>query len=64
MSHSTSHAIIAMSDFMYQEINKLKVCIIVSINGDKYTFDKVDRTVLLRKFSWYTVLTVILFNHY
>jgi retron-type reverse transcriptase len=43
-----------MVDFMFPEIDKGKVCIMVTIDLRK-AFDKVDRTVLIHKLSWYGI---------
>jgi retron-type reverse transcriptase len=57
--HSTSHAIIAITDYMYQEIDKGKVCLVVTIDLRK-AFDKVDRAVLLHKLTWYGIDTKLI----
>jgi hypothetical protein len=53
-AHPTSYARIAMIDFMFKEIDKAKVCLIVTIDLRK-ALDKVDRTVLIHKLSWYGI---------
>jgi hypothetical protein len=50
---------IAITDYMYQEIDKGKVCLVVTIDLRK-AFDKVDRTVLLHKLSWYGIDTKLI----
>jgi hypothetical protein len=55
-SHSTSHEIIAITDFLYNEIDSGKICILVAIDLRK-AFDKVDLSVLIHKLTWYGVDT-------
>jgi hypothetical protein len=42
--HSTAHAVVALTDFLYNEIDAGKICILVAIDLRK-AFDKVDRNV-------------------
>jgi retron-type reverse transcriptase len=52
--HSTSHAIIAITDFMYASLAKGNVCIVVTLDLRK-AFHKVDRKVLVHKLQWYGI---------
>jgi hypothetical protein len=52
--HSTNHAIIAITDFMYESLAKGNVCIVVTLDLRK-AFDKVDREVLVHKLQWYGI---------
>ncbi len=51
---STSHALIAISDHLYKEIDLDNFCILVSLDFQK-AFDKVDRRILFKKLNWYGI---------
>ncbi len=51
---STSHALIALTDFLYNEIDKNNICILLSLDFQK-AFDKVDRDILLYKMAYYGI---------
>jgi hypothetical protein len=57
--HSTNHAIIAITDFMYESFEKGNICIVVTLDLRK-AFDKVDREVLLHKLHWYGINSVLI----
>jgi len=52
--HSTVHAQIALTDFLYSKIDEGYVCIVISLDLRK-AFDKVDRELVLHKLSWYNI---------
>jgi hypothetical protein len=52
--HSTSHALIGLTDLLYEGLAKNRVCLVVPLDF-RNAFDKVDRNVLLHKIRWYNV---------
>ena len=55
--HSTSHAHVALTDYLYEEIDAGNVCLLVSLDLSK-AFDKVNRKLLLHKMKlWYNIDT-------
>lgn len=51
---STSHALVAMTDFIYSELDKNKFCIILSLDIVK-AYDKLQRQILKSKLRWYGI---------
>ena len=54
--HNTQHAMIALTNFFYTELDKGKFCVLVSIDIRK-AFDTVDKQLLLSKLQSYGVDT-------
>jgi hypothetical protein len=52
--HSTTHALIGLTDLLYEGLAKNQICLVVPLDFRK-AFDKVDRTVLIHKLKWYNV---------
>jgi len=53
--HSTSHAHDALTDYLYEEIDTGKICILVSLDLSK-AFDKVHRQILVYNMKyWYNM---------
>ena len=52
--HSTVHAQLALTDFMYTELDKGNICILLSLDFRK-AFDKVNRELILHKLDWYNI---------
>lgn len=52
--HSTSHALIAITDYMYEAISKGNVCVLVTLDIKK-AYDKTCREILLHKLKWYGI---------
>lgn len=52
--HSTTHALIALTDFLYENLDKGNVCILISLDISK-AYDKTCRQVLLHKLKWYGI---------
>jgi len=57
--HSTQHACIAISDFIYDALDKNKFAIIVALDIAK-AFDKVNRNILIQKLKWYGISSEII----
>jgi len=53
-AHSTTHACIALSDLIYEALDKNHVCFVVALDVAK-AFDRVDRKILLQKLAWYGI---------
>jgi hypothetical protein len=53
-NHSTSHALLALNDFLKLQIDEDKVSILVSLDFKK-AFDKTDRDILAMKLGWYKI---------
>jgi hypothetical protein len=53
-SHSCETAMVALTEFMYREINKGNICILVSLDLAK-AFDKIVREFLYEKLQWYGI---------
>ncbi|ODM87743.1 putative RNA-directed DNA polymerase from transposon BS [Orchesella cincta] len=56
---STTHALIAITDFIYTNFDQGHICIMVSLDFQK-AFDKVNRRILLHKMKWYGINCPIL----
>jgi hypothetical protein len=52
--HSTTHALIAMTDYIYKCLDGGEVCIFVALDIRK-AFDKCSKEVLIHKLEWYGV---------
>jgi hypothetical protein len=52
--HSISHACIALSDYIYESLDRNHICFVISLDIMK-AFDKVDRSLLIEKLAWYGV---------
>jgi hypothetical protein len=57
--HSTTHALLAITEYMYEALDKNKFCVIIGIDLLK-AFDKSCKDVLLHKLKWYGVDEVII----
>jgi hypothetical protein len=53
-NHSTSHALLALTDYFYESIHNGHVCIVVSLDIKK-CFDSIVRYILIEKLKWYNV---------
>jgi hypothetical protein len=57
--HSTSHALIAITDYIYNALDNNNVCIFISLDI-KRAFDMASKEVLCHKLSWYGVETELI----
>jgi hypothetical protein len=57
--HSTTHALVGLTDLLYEGLAKNHICLVVPLDFRK-AFDKVDKTVLLHKLKWYNVNTKLI----
>jgi len=57
--HSTSHALIAITDVLYENFYKEYVSIIISLDISK-CFDTICRSILYEKLKWYNIDDVLL----
>lgn len=51
---STSHALMQITDFLYESIDSGEICALVALDLQK-AFDSVNRDILLEKLSWYGI---------
>lgn len=59
---STTHALVALTDFIYNSLDEGKICILVSLDLRK-AFDKVVREILIEKLKWYGIDEAVINSH-
>lgn len=57
--HSTSHALLAITDHIRTNVGEGKICIFLALDCAK-AFDKLDRNILFQKLKYYNIDTKLL----
>lgn len=52
--HSTTHALIALTDYVYKSLDNNMFCILIALDIKK-AYDRCDKEVLLHKLRWYGI---------